>query len=247
MRPTLVLSAIPHERTAFERRLSTPTSDRLLGLAVTEGALAGRRVVVAEIGIGKVNAASQAALLIDRHRPELVVFTGVAGALDATLEIGDVVIATDVVQHDAGVAFPDGFRPYQAGHVPFFNPTDALGHAPSGAVLERARTAVRQLDLPAPVQGRTPRIAFGRILSGDTYVHDPGTRDRLAAELGGCAVEMEGGAVAQVAERMGVDHLVVRAVSDLAGEESGIDFSSFLPAVATNAAAVVDAVLRGDP
>ena len=89
----------------------------MLGLVVTEGALDGRRIVVAEVGIGKVNAASQATLLIDRHHPDLVVFTGVAGALDSSLTIGDVVIATDVVQHDAGVALPDGFEPYQAGHV----------------------------------------------------------------------------------------------------------------------------------
>lgn len=247
MQPTLVLSALAQERAALQRSLDGATTDRLFGLAVVSGSLGGRPLVIGEIGIGKVNAASQVALLIDRHEPDLVVFTGVAGGLDPTLAIGDVVIATDVVQHDAGIALPDGFQPYQPGHVPFFNPTDQLGHSSAPSVLEQAQRAVAGLQLPAAFDGRFPSVVFGRVLSGDAYIHDPTTRERLCSELGGLVVEMEGGAVAQVADRMGVDHLVVRAVSDLAGEDSGIDFAAFLSAVAENAATVVDAIIGGGP
>lgn len=241
----LVLSALEAERRTLVELLDRPERTRLLDRPVVVGELDGRTVVVADVGIGKVNAAVQTSLLVEHHRPDLILFTGVAGALDPALEVGDVVVATDVVQHDAGVHTEDGFVTYQAGHVPFFNPTDHLGHSPSRRLLDMAQASLDGLELANGPAGRPPRIVFGRVLSGDQFVDSVSVRDELRTRLGGVAVEMEGGAVAQTVTRFGIDHLIVRAVSDHAGAGSALDFTRFLDQVAANSVTVVAAILGG--
>lgn len=246
-RPVVVMCAL-HQEVATLRTGLAAAADRLVGgRRVTEGTMAGRPVVVAEAGIGKVNAAVVTTQLVDRYRPEVILFTGVAGGLDPDLHVGDVVIGEVTIQHDAGVIENEVLRIHQAGHVPFFNPSDRLGFRPSWGLLEVVRRAVRDIRLEplAPSAGglgRPPRIVFGPILTGDQFVNCEQTRWRLHRELGGIAVEMEGAAVAQAAEGMNVDCLVVRALSDLAGVESTFDFVRFLDEVATNSATVIRAI-----
>jgi adenosylhomocysteine nucleosidase len=162
--------------------------------------------------------------------------------LDDDLGIGDVVVAERVIHHDAGVLEPDGFTVYQAGHVPFFNPTDRLGYRPSDDFLGRVRGVIDKGQL-APVLGRRPAVVFGTVVTGDQYVHAESVRRRLQATFAARAVEMEGAAVAQVAEHFGVDWLVVRALSDLAGGGASLDFNRFLDEVAANSVLVVRQVL----
>ena len=183
-------------------------------------------------------------LLADRFRCRLIVFSGVAGGLDPQLHIGDVVIADRTLQHDAGVIEDERIVTYQAGHVPFFNPTDRLGYAVDADLVARLRQRLDGFTLPplsraAGGAGAAPRIVFGTILSGDQYIHCEATRQRLFAELGGAAVEMEGGALGQVAEAFGIPHLDIRALSDLAGKDSRFDFAAFVSEVAGSSALIL--------
>ena len=212
------------------------------------GALDGCDVVLAGTGMGKVNAALVTTLLIHGFDCRTIVFSGVAGGLDPQLNVGDVVVADRVIQHDAGLIENEQLQTYQAGHVPFINPTDRLGYDVDQALLDKVRGALDGMRLPALSaraggRGRPAQIAYGTVLSGDQYLHSAPTRDRLHAQFGGRAVEMEGGAVAQVAEAFGADWLVIRALSDLAGEDSSFEFDQFAGEVAAASCAVLRALL----
>ncbi len=133
---------------------------------------------------------------------------------------------------------------HQAGHVPFFNPADRLGYRPSNALLECARVGARDVHLtPVVDPERNPRVVVGTILTGDQFVNCEATRERLHREFDAHAVEMEGAAVAQAAEALGVDCLVIRSLSDLAGVESTMDFVRLLDQVARNSGEVVKAIV----
>lgn len=200
-------------------------------------------VVLAEAGLGKVNTALLAGILAERHRPRLLLFTGVAGGLDPERRIGDVVIGERTVQHDTGVLSDGGsLRRYQPGHVPFFNPTNAFGFSPTMETLERVRMALSDLSLE-PVLGRRPRVVFGTIATGDQFIDDQITRERLHRELKATAVDMESGALAQAALNLETEHLVIRSLSDLAGSGAVSDFQRFAAEAAANSARIVLEVL----
>jgi adenosylhomocysteine nucleosidase len=243
-----LICAIPQELNHLRNALSDSHREVSAHAQFDVGTLDGYPVVLAGAGMGKVNAAIVTTLLADRFRCRTIVFSGVAGGLDPTLAIGDVVIADRVVQHDAGVIENQRLRTYQAGHVPFINPTERLGYAVNSELLTRVRDRLDGFALPilsTAAGGRTRphRIAYGAILSGDQYLHCEPTRSRLHSAFGGRAIEMEGGAVAQACDAFGIPWLVIRALSDLAGHDSRIDFAAFVDEVAATSAVILRRVL----
>lgn len=207
------------------------------------GQLGGTAVVLAAAGLGKVNTAALAALIWQLHRPDLMVFSGVAGSIDPSLSVGDVVVGEHTIHHDAGVLGPGGLERYQAGHIPFYNPTEEFGYRPSDRLLEIMGAVAADVELTR-VLDREPRVHFGTILTGDQFLNDEATRAELFADLGAQAIEMEGAALAQTATTLGVDHIVIRSVSDLAGAGAIEDFDRFLPEAAANSSRLVVALLH---
>jgi adenosylhomocysteine nucleosidase len=243
-----LICAIPQELAHLRNALAHAWSEELAHARFDKGGLDGSEVVLAGAGIGKVNTALVATLLADRFRCRAIVFSGVAGGLDPDLHIGDVVIADRTLQHDAGVIEDERLHTYQAGHVPFFNPADRLGYPADPDLLARVRERLEGFILPplskaAGGHDQPPRVAYGTILSGDQYLHCEVTRDRLHRELGGRAIEMEGGALGQVCEAFGIPWLDIRALSDLAGRDSRFDFMAFVDEVAASSANILRQIL----
>jgi 5'-methylthioadenosine/S-adenosylhomocysteine nucleosidase len=202
--------------------------DEWNGFAFHAIRLEGRDAVLAKCGIGKVFAALVSQHLIDTYSPSGMLFTGVAGALNPAYDIGDVVVSRDCVQHDVdGRAL--GFA---RGHLLY---TDLKVFA--------ADRALARLAAAAPAAGH--RVHTGRILTGDQFM----TRDEinhhryLMEELAGDAVEMEGGAMAQVCAVNRVPFAVIRTISDRADGDAVHDFNRFLPTVARNSFAIARYVL----
>lgn len=240
--PILILSALGEELGELSAAMVGAREVEAGGHRFSVGSIDGVGVVVGAVGVGKVNAAMVATLAIDRFSPRLLVFTGVAGGVDPALSIGDVVVADRLVQHDTGIAGLDGFQPYQPGHLPFFNPTDGSDYRPPQALLEQVRAALGGVQFEA-VFDRTPDVVFGTVATGDQFIESEADRIWIHATFGARAVEMEGAAVAQVAEHFEVNCLVIRALSDLAGAGSEVDFERFLSEVSINSIKVVRALI----
>lgn len=233
-----VLCALENEIEPVVAVLRQPQRDEIAGFSTWTGEVNHQPVVVALAGMGKVATAALAAMLWERHRPGSFVFTGVAGGLAPSMQVGDIVIGDRTIQHDWGTLEPGGLERYQAGHLPIYRPTDEFGFAATSTLVSAAQHVASSLDLD-PVLGRAPAVHVGTIATGDQFVHDPATRDRLHADTGALAVEMEGGALAQFCHRVGADHVVIRSLSDLAGDETIEHFDEFVPPVAANSARVV--------
>jgi adenosylhomocysteine nucleosidase len=238
-----VISALPEEFAHLSDR-SGPAHE-IGGLGFWRGEIAGREAVFVESGAGKVNAGVATSLLLDRFNCRALLLCGVAGGLDPALGVGDVVIGTSNTQHDYGVQKEESFRAIQPGSRPSLGQDWTPGYSVPEPVVARLRQALKDLVLePLPeavgVGRRVPAIYFGGILSGDIFVNSEAVRRRLRAEFNAQAVEMEGGAVAQVGRRWGPDIPVVnvRCLSDLAGLESHLDFRAFLPVAARYASLV---------
>ena len=236
---------VPEEIAPIERRLSGPTTERIGSTILTIGELDGRRVVVGRSGIGKVNAAAASTLILDRFHPLALIFSGTAGAVDPSLNAGDVVIGAKVAQHDIGriaggalVRRPTRDSVSGEANPMFFDAPESL--------LAAARRAVTDLTLP-PVRrdgaNQQPRVLEGIIVTGDVFVADALKRDDLRA-FGATAVEMEGAAMVQVCRQFATPCLVVRGITDSANAAAQVNYQEYLKPASENAATVVLATLR---
>ncbi len=238
-----VISALPEEFAHFSDR---SVDARIIGgHSFWRGRIAGREAVFVESGAGKVNAGVATALLLDRFDCRALLLCGVAGGLDPALGVGDVVVGTSNIQHDFGIEKAAEFFHIQPGSRPALGEDFTPGYVLSEELVTRLRMALDGMVLePLPMEvdagRRTPSISFGPILTGDSFINVEATRRRLQQRFGAQAVEMEGGAVAQVARRWDPEIPVVniRCLSDLAGAESHLDFRTFLPVAARIASAV---------
>lgn len=195
------------------------------------GTLQGRAVVLALGGVGKVAAATTASLLLSLFDTRAVLFTGVAGGLGDGVQVGDVVVADALLQHDldASPLFPR-FEVPHAGVSRY--PADA---AMSAALAEAVPGALAALREPlAALDVSSARLHRGLVVSGDRFVNSSGESAALRALLpDALAVEMEGAAVAQVCHDFGVPFALLRTVSDRADDQAHVDFVRFLREVAS--------------
>ncbi len=231
-----VIGAMPGEVQRLHELLADETITERVGRRFHEGRLGGQRVTLVQSRIGKVAAAITATTLIRDFDVDAIIFTGIAGALADDLRIGDVVVATDLIQHDLQGP-PEMFA---RGEIPLSGvveiPTDAALTAVATAA---SRSFADEIDTIVDLERRAelgvdrPRVHVGQIATGDEFIGGDMKAIVRARTPGALCVDMEGAAVAQVCLEHGdVPLCVIRSISDLASGTASLDFPAFLDAFA---------------
>jgi len=248
MATTAILSALAEEQAGLLERLEQPEAIRRAGREFWRGRLHGQAVVLALSRIGKVAAATTATALIESFAVDRIVFTGVAGGLGDSVDVGDLVVATGFVQHDM-----DASPLFPRFEVPLYGRSQfACDAALTGLLFDAGRMALPERAHPMGEQPPTARgtVHQGLIVSGDSFIATARACTTLKSAMRGAglvalAVEMEGAAVAQVCHDYGVPFAAVRTISDRADDSAHTDFAHFVTHVASRyALGIVDHLMR---
>lgn len=235
--PVAVVGAMAEEVQRLRSGLVDATTLLAEPFMVQGGVLAGVPVLLAECGVGKVNAAALTQFLVDKGA-KACVFTGVAGALDAELAVGDVVIGSAAVQHDVDVTAL-GYAP---GHVPGSPETWRA----DDDLVALATAVARDVALQGEKAGSPAfRVEVGTVATGDQFISSQARAAELRSLFGAVCAEMEGAACAQVCAGWGVPFVIVRSISDNADHSANVDFRSFTRLAAERADQIVTGILAG--
>ncbi|MDP2560965.1 5'-methylthioadenosine/S-adenosylhomocysteine nucleosidase [Psychrobium sp. 1_MG-2023] len=224
-----IIGAMEPEVAVLREQIENLTTEKYAGIEFYTGTIAGIEVVVSLSGIGKVAASVSATLLIEKYAPDCVINTGSAGGFDPKLNVGDVVIGSEVRHHDADLTVFG----YEIGQLPkmpaAFTPHPELARA------AREATAISQNDV---------QIVEGLIATGDTFMADPVRVEQVRANFPTMqACEMEAAAIAQTCHLFEVPFVVVRSLSDIAGKQSEVSFDEYLVTAGKHSADMVVAML----
>lgn len=223
------LLAVGHESRPLLGKMQVETETQHGMATFYQGSYRGKEVVLAKMAMGKVNAAMAAQALIDRFDAAPLILSGTAGAVAPEVKVGDVVIGTKVVPHDAGVCLSEGFK--------FCGVIASDGQGQRGWVralqanphlVQAALSAGEGLLWPRGSGEHIPAVRVGTIVTGDQVIFSQEKKEWLHRTFEALAVEMEGAAVAQVAAANGRPWLVVRAISDQSDASTGYDFVPLL-------------------
>lgn len=198
------------------------------GITYYTGKLHGKDVIYCKSGVGKVNAAVCTQILLDLGA-DCVLFTGVAGAVDPRLNIGDIVISTSCLQHDMDCS-PLGFA---RGMIPF--------HSRSEFMADERLVELAEAASDRQFPGRSLK---GKVLSGDQFIASRETVKLLHETMQGTCVEMEGASVAQVCDMNEVPYVVIRSMSDKADGSAHVNFAEFTIQAANNSYKIIDDMVK---
>lgn len=208
-----IIGAMEEEVALLKEAMVTESKETFASMEFCRGNLYGKEVVVVRSGIGKVNAAVCAQILIDRFGVDVLINTGIAGSLDASINIGDMVISTDAVEHDMDASiFGD-----PVGQIPRM---DTFSFPADPALVEKAERVNREVN--PDIQTFT-----GRIVSGDQFVSSAEVKERLVKMFDAKCTEMEGAAIAHAAYLNHVSCVIIRAISDKADNSATMDYPTF--------------------
>lgn len=208
-----IIGAMDEEVSRIKEVMSDVTVIEKAGMEFYKGKLSDKPAVVVRSGIGKVNAGICTQILADCFNVDAIINTGIAGSLNAKIDIGDIVLSTDALQHDVNAC---GFG-YELGVIPrmpvsTFKADDKL--------INLAKTACEKVNPDV-------HVFTGRVVSGDQFISDKEKKDWLTNKFAGYCTEMEGAAIAQAAYLNQIPFLIVRAISDKADDSATVDYPTF--------------------
>lgn len=208
-----IIGAMEEEVAGLKEKMVVEQTIQRASMEFLKGSLEGKPVVVVRCGIGKVNAAICTQILVDEFHVDAIVNTGIAGSLKNEINIGDIVLSTDTMQHDMDAT---GFG-YEYGIIPRMEtscfPSDEKLMALAKECCERVNPDIS--------------VFTGRVVSGDQFISDKAKKDWISEHFQGFCTEMEGAAIAQAAYLNQVPFLIIRAISDKADNSAQMDYAEF--------------------
>lgn len=220
-----IIGAMDVKVNSLKEAASIAKTTEIAGMEFCQGTLDDKKVVIVKCGMGKVNAGICANTLINDFGCTKIINTGVAGSLDHRIDIGDIVISTDAVQHDFDVS-PIGF---EKGEIPY---TGLYAFPADEAMRESAVQAVKE---SAP----EIHVFEGRVCSGDQFISEKEQKETILSNYGGMCCEMEGAAIAQACYLNHTPFVVIRAISDKPDGTGTLDYDTFQAQSAARCAKIV--------
>lgn len=208
-----IIGAMDEEVAKIKEQMEDVETKQIASMEFLKGAVKGHPVVVVRSGIGKVNAAMCTQILADIYHVDAVINTGIAGSLNADINIGDIVLSTDALEHDMdAVAFG-----YPVGQIPRM---DTLSFKADEQLRKTAKEICEKVNPDVTV-------FEGRVVSGDQFISDKQKKEWLIENFAGYCTEMEGAAIAHAAYLNDIPFLIIRAISDKADDSASVDYPAF--------------------
>lgn len=218
-----IIGAMDEEIAHLKSEMTQVTEKNISGIHFYIGTLSGKNVVLMKSGIGKVNAAISTTILHENFKPSMIINAGSAGGLKSKHSVGDIIISDEVIHHDVDATVFN----YKLGQVPQMPETFKADKELKRIV----KNSINTLNLSAD---------FGLIGTGDSFIGRDDQVDFIKHNFPEVsAVEMEAASVAQVCYFYNTPFVIIRALSDIAGENSSISFEEFLKEAANNSAKVI--------
>lgn len=208
-----IIGAMDEEVSKIKEQMQDVKVTTMAAMDFYEGKIHDHPVVVVRSGIGKVNAAMCTQILAVKYGVDAIINTGIAGSLDARIDIGDIVLSTDTLEHDMdAVAFG-----YPVGQIPRM---DCLSFEAD----EKLRGLAKQV-----CESVNPDVSVfeGRVVSGDQFISNKEKKEWLVDTFAGLCTEMEGAAIGHAAYLNGIPFLIIRAISDKADDSASVDYPTF--------------------
>ncbi|EGT4385152.1 5'-methylthioadenosine/S-adenosylhomocysteine nucleosidase [Cronobacter malonaticus] len=222
-----IIGAMEEEVTLLRDKIDNRQTLTIAGCEIYTGTLNGVEVALLKSGIGKVSAAMGATLLLEHCKPDVIINTGSAGGLAPSLKVGDIVVSDEVRYHDADVTAFGYEYGQMAGCPAAFKADEKL--------IAAAQETIEKLNLHA---------VRGLVVSGDAFINGSVNLAKIRHNFPqAVAVEMEATAIGHVCHNFGVPFVVVRAISDVADQQSHLSFEEFLAVAAKQSSLMVETLL----
>ena len=225
-----IIGAMDVEVAKLKEKLENVEIITKAGMEFNKGTFEGKDVVIVRSGIGKVNAGICTQILVDLFNVSAIINTGIAGSLKNEINIGDIVISTDALQHDVDAT---NFG-YELGFIP--------------QMKVKSFEADKNLIALAKdcCHSALPEIGVfeGRVVSGDQFIADKAKKDYISENFQGFCTEMEGAAIAQAAYLNDVPFVVIRAISDKADDSASMDYPTFEAMAVENSVKLLSEFIR---
>lgn len=225
-----IIGAMEVEVDTLKARMQVEKVVHKASMDFYKGTYKDKNVVIVRSGIGKVNAGICTQVLVDCFGVDAVINTGIAGSLRAKIDIGDIVISTDALQHDMDAT---GFG-YDKGVIPQM---DTSVFVADEMLRKIAKEACERVNMDIHVHE-------GRVVSGDQFISDQSVKNEIFNQFSGYCTEMEGAAIAQAAYLNQIPFVIIRAISDKADGSAEMDYSTFEAKAVEHSVNLVDAMLE---